>query len=267
MAQAESSQYALDNLKNSTSSNAEKAVHEHEAFLKTSAELAAAVAELDALKEVHAATIHELESKVKVFEAKSASVDEFSLQIAVLKAEKEEYSGKLSELEIEVLELKESQETSEEEREKLSVQVKTLEVEVDKATSATKQAYETAKEKEAEVTREVAKLKEAHDVLLKAEFEKQGILNDSIETLKTELAAAQTAHEQIKTDASLSIEEHSRKLAELEAESAKSHSDLSAEIERVTKELENQEDYYNAKVTSIKEEHNQLLQEVFERAK
>ncbi|KAG6893200.1 hypothetical protein C0992_010908, partial [Termitomyces sp. T32_za158] len=230
MEQAKSSQSALDNLQNATSSNAEKAVHEHETFLKTSAELAAAIAELDALKEVHAATIHELESKV-------TSVDEFSLQIAGLKAEKEEYSGKLSELEIEILELKESQETSEEEREKLSVQVKTLEVEVDKATSATKQAYETAKEKEAEVTREVAKLKEAHDVLLKAEFEKQDILNDSIETLKTELAAAQTTHEQIKTDASLSIEEHSRKLAEVEAESAKSNSDLSAEIERVTKEL------------------------------
>ncbi|KAG6878640.1 hypothetical protein C0993_001163 [Termitomyces sp. T159_Od127] len=267
MAQAKSTQYDLDNLKNATSSDAEKAVHEHQAFLKTSTELAAAVAELDAFKKVHAATIHELESKVEAFEATSASFDELSLQLARLKAEKEENSGKLSELEIEILELQETQETSEEERERLSAQVKTLEEEVDKATAATRQAYETAKAKEDEVAQEVAKLKEAHDTLLKVEIEKQGILTDSIEALKADLAAAHTAQEQIKVDALLSIEEHNRKLAEVEAESTKRHYDLSEEITRVTKELENQEGYYHAKVTAIKEEHNQLLQEVFERAK
>lgn len=238
MAQVESTQFALDNLKDTTSSNDEKAVLEHEAFLKTSAELATAVADLDALKKAHADAILEFESKVKDSEANSASVDELNKQIAVFKAEKEESSGKISELEIEILELKESQETSEEEREKLSAQVKTLEFEVDQATAATKQAYETSKAKEAEVTIEIAKLKAAHDASLKAEIEKHDLLNASIEALKAELAAAQAAHEQSKTDALLSIEEHSRKLAEAEAEYTKRNSEFSEEVTRVTKELE-----------------------------
>ncbi|KAG6862427.1 hypothetical protein C0995_011867 [Termitomyces sp. Mi166 len=266
-AQARSTQDALDSLKNVNSSSAEKAVLDHEAFLKTSAELAAAVAVTDALKEAHAAVVHELEVKVKVLEAKSASVDELNAQVEKLKAEKEENSGKLSELEIEILELKESQETSDEEREKLLAQVKTLEAEVAKVTAATEQAYETAKAKEVEAAVEAAKLKETHDALLKAEIEKQDALNASVEALKAELAAAQTAHQQTKADVLLLTEEHNRKLAEVEAESTKRQLHLSEEIKRVTKELENQENYYNSKVTAVKEEHNQILQETFERAK
>ncbi|KAG5718799.1 Laminin-like protein epi-1 [Termitomyces sp. T112] len=266
-AQVNSTQDALDSLKDTIASNAEKAGLEHEAFLKTSAELAAAVAEIDVLKEAHGTTILELEDKIKIFEAKSGTVDALGVQLAGLKAEKEENSGKLSELEIEILELKESQETIEEEREKLLAQVKTLEAEVDKATAATNQAYEKAKAKEVEVAVEVAKLKEAHDALLKVEIEKQDGLNASIEVLKADLAAAQKAHEQTKADALSSMEVYNRKIAEAETDFTRRQSDLSEEIKRLTKELENQENHYDAQVTAVKEEHKQLLQEVFERAK
>ncbi|KAG6911539.1 hypothetical protein DXG01_011841 [Tephrocybe rancida] len=266
-AQTKSTQDTLDILKSSNSSDAEKVAVEREAFLKVTAELAAAAADIEALKAAHAAAAQELDSKVQELETKSASIVDLNAQITGLKEEKEENSGKLSELEVEILELKESQEASEEEREGLSARVKTLEEELANATVATQQAYEAAKDKESQLAAELAEIQRTHEAALKAESETQDALNASLEALKAELAAALGAHEQTKVEVLASVEEHGRRVAEVEAEFTRRQAALQEETKRITAELESQESYYNSKVDNVKEEHNKLLQEAFERAK
>jgi len=265
--QVRSSKETLEIMQSTSSTETERMAMEHEALLNAQADLMAIAAETAALKAAHAAALQESEAKREELVAKAALVDDLHAQVAGLKEEKEENSGKLSELEIEILELKESQEAAEDGRERSLARVKTLEEEVFKAIAATQQAHEQAKEKEVAVAAQVADIQKAHVAAFEAAFEEQERLSASLEALKAELAAALAANDQAKAEALASVEEHARKLEEAELAHADKQGELSEQIRRITVELESQETYYNSKVNTVKDEHSRLLQEAFERAK
>jgi len=85
--------------------------------------------------------------------------------------------------------------------------------------------------------------------------------------LKTELGAAHIAHDETKAVAHASAEAHEQEMEEAEQSYLSKHIELSEEIKRLTAELEGEEAKYGAKVEAVKAEHDQLLQEAFERAK
>ncbi|KAI0257659.1 hypothetical protein BJV78DRAFT_1272599 [Lactifluus subvellereus] len=81
--------------------------------------------------------------------------------------------------------------------------------------------------------------------------------------LTEQLSASQAELDKLPSAA----EEHARLLAEAEEAHQARQDELTAEIGKISAELEAQEALYNAKVQTVKDEHDQLLQQAFERAK
>ncbi|KAG5652300.1 hypothetical protein H0H81_005522 [Sphagnurus paluster] len=262
-----SSQETLDIMQNSGSSDTQREIAERESLLKAQTDLDAMVAENEALKAAHAIALQTLDAKLQDAESKAIMVDGLAAQIAALKEEKEENSGKVSELEIEVLELKESQEAVEDERERLSVRVKALEDELLKAISASQTNHDTAKARELEVAAEIEALQKSHAAALRAASDEQERLSAALENLQVQLATALAEQEQVKTAVSAAEEEHACRVQEIEQAHSDRVVEFLNEIKNIKSELENQEAYYNSKLNVVKEEHVKLLQEEFERAK
>lgn len=262
-----SSQETLDIMQNSGSSDTQREIAERESLLKAQTDLDAMVAENEALKAAHAIALQTLDAKLQDAESKAIMVDGLAAQIAALKEEKEENSGKVSELEIEVLELKESQEAVEDERERLSVRVKALEDELLKAISASQTNHDTAKARELEVAAEIEALQKSHAAALRAASDEQERLSAALENLQVQLATALAEQEQVRTAVSAAEEEHACRVQEIEQAHSDRVVEFLNEIKNIKSELENQEAYYNSKLNVVKEEHVKLLQEEFERAK
>jgi chromosome segregation ATPase len=214
-----------------------------------------------------------------------AAADDLKTGLGRLKEENEEHVNKLSELEIEILELKENQELVEDQREKLLSRIKLMEEELLSATSAKQQVVDDAKAKEADHIALLDEIKKQHNEALEAISEERTNVVVALEALKGDLAASVAAHEQAKVDAQTALEEHTRKLEEAAQVLESQRTELSDEIKKITAELEvtichhwrqkhsnmerfqNQEAHYNSKVDAVKQEHGQLLQDAFERAK
>ncbi|KZT30690.1 hypothetical protein NEOLEDRAFT_1053426 [Neolentinus lepideus HHB14362 ss-1] len=240
---------------------------EHAALEKAKADLDAIQAESEALQKAHVAALEEAQTRVSELENKAAQADALAAEVAELTSEKDETANKLSELEIEILELKEAQEKAEDERTESLAHIKALEVQLAEATVATQQVLEEAKAKEEEHAQKLGDAEKSHFEALQAASDEQAKVMAQLETLKEELAQAQSAHEQAKADAQAAAEEHVQKLDEVEKFRLEKETELTQELERVKSELEGQEAAYNAKVDTVKAEHDQLLQEAFERAK
>jgi conserved oligomeric Golgi complex subunit 6 len=211
---------------------------EHEALVKTKADLVAIAAETEALKSAQAHALEEAALKLKEFQSKVAEAEALHTELAGLKTEKEQNASKISELEIEILELKESQETAEDERGDLLARLKSAEDELSKAVSATQQAFEKANANEEEHVRRSADMERAHAEALKGAADEQAKVVAEVEILRMELTTAKAAHEQTKAEAHAAAEEHARNLAEVETNHLGKQSAMSSEILRIKTELE-----------------------------
>ena len=243
--------------------------------------------EIEVLKVAHADALRVAHDQIK---DKAAAADNLNVTLTRLKEEKEEIVAKLSELEVEILELRESQELAEDQRAQLLARIKIAEEELLSTASAKQRAIEEVKAKEVDHAALVDNIKKDHHEALEAASEERTNVVVALEALKEELATSVAAQEQVEINAQAALEEHARKLEEMEEVYKSKQTELSDEIKRITSELEvttwyywneqqisnvgrfipsfqGQASYYNSKVDAIKLEHSQLLQDAFERAK
>ncbi|KAJ3516465.1 hypothetical protein NLJ89_g1112 [Agrocybe chaxingu] len=270
-ADLQSSKEKLEVLERSSAADAASAAQassaDRDALLTAKADLATASGEVSSLKAAHEAAVKESEARIAELQEKTAATETLEAQIVALKSEKEESVNKLSELEVEILELKETQEGLEDAQGGLKKRVAALENDLAKAASDASAAAEAASKREAEHAHELVELVAQHQKELEAASLQQEELTNSLEGLRTQHTEALAAHERTKQDGLKREEERTSQLQELETEHLAKQAAISAKLEKVSQELQDQESIYNSKVDSVKAEHAQLLQEAFERAK
>ena len=211
---------------------------EHEALLKAKADIDAIGIETEALRSAHASAIDDAEKKVKALEEKAAQAETLRTEVDELKREKEENANKLSELEVEVLELTEAQEKAEDDLAESRKRIAALEEQVAEDVAAQEKAVENAKARDVEHATALENLQHAQDARLTIV---NGELSDATSrhtALEEELAKAQAALDQTKSEAAATAEEHGRLLLTAEDTYVAKEAELKADIERLTKELE-----------------------------
>ncbi|KAH9486611.1 hypothetical protein JR316_0000676 [Psilocybe cubensis] len=251
----------------SSTAATEAALIEHEALVTAQANLKAVTEEVEALKVTHTKAMQDSESQIAELREQLAATEALQAQVASLKAEKEDNANKLSELEVEILESREVLENLEDTRDALQKQITMLEGQLATLTTAVDAANESAKQSNASHAEELAALVKRHQAELDTRSESYKALENSLEDLKMTLLEATAAKEQAEKGILESEASHAKKMAELQELHAAQQASLTADIEKISEELKNQETFYNAKVEVVKNEHVKLLQEAFERAK
>lgn len=221
-----------------TSASLEAATIQENALLKAQSDYKAITEEAETLKAVHTKALQDSESQIAELRVKAAEAESLEAQVAALKEEKEENSNKLSELEIEILELKEAQDGLEDTRDRLQQKIAALEDELANAAVASGIAKEAESRKEAEHAQKLKALVSMHEKELETEAARYAEVVASLEVLNVKLSETLAAYEQSKQDLLGKEEKHSAKIAALEDASATSQAALSAEIEKITKELQ-----------------------------
>lgn len=249
------------------SSAAEAASVEREALLKAQADFKAISEEVEALKVSHTMALEDSLGQIAELRERSSVTATLEAQIASLKAEKEESANKLSELEIEILELKESQEGLEDTRDTLQRRIATLEDDLAMAAVTSGLAAEAATKKEMEHAQAVEALIGQHKKELEADSVRFDELKATLEALQKERSEALVLYERCKQNLVDNEGRHASELMALEDAQVAQQAAHAAELEKVMKELQNQENIYNSKVDIVKAEHSRLLDEAFERAK
>ncbi|KAG8219702.1 hypothetical protein J3R82DRAFT_657 [Butyriboletus roseoflavus] len=240
---------------------------EREAFLRAKADVETVTAEVNSLRAAHNKALQDAAARSNESQEHAAEVIALTARIGELKAERIESAAKISELEVEILELKESQENAEDEHKRTLDRLQKLESEFMEAVAATQQVLRDAEARNADSTQK------ATDAALLHTSEVELIQTDlaqaiaEVEALRAELAAVHAAHDETKAAAHASNEVHEQEMEETEQSYLSKHIELSEEIKRLTAELEAVEAKYDAKVDAVRDEHDQLLQEAFERAK
>ncbi|KAI9513033.1 hypothetical protein F5148DRAFT_462428 [Russula earlei] len=240
---------------------------DRQTLVKVNADLEAIRAETAALKTAHAEALDAATSNINALEHQASRADELATEITSLRAEKEETSNKFSELEVEILELKEAQDVAEGERKSSQTEIKVLREELAAATLATEKTVQEAAAKESAAAERLEEVKKQHEVALALVLGESNKLTEQLQASQTDLDGIRNNLEAVNAASASAAEGHSRQLVEAEEVHQARQDELNAEIERISAELAAQETVYNAKVQTVKDEHDRLLQEAFERAK
>jgi len=255
------------------------AERDRQALVEARAELETMGTETATLKAAHAEALDAATAKISALEA-------LDTEIADLRAGKEGTSNKLSELEVEILELKEARDLAEEERANSKTQIDTLRQEVATATAAAKKTVEEVGANQRAATEHLEEVKKQHEAALTLVVEESKKLADQLHASQAEIDRLRNSLEASDAAAASAAEEHAGRLAEAEQAHKARQDELKAEIEKISAELavrsptgslascsvhkvtpQAQETVYNAKVQVVKDEHEQRLQQAFERAK
>jgi chromosome segregation ATPase len=249
------------------SSIAAAAEIDRQALAKAKEDLETVEAEKATLKVAHDEALNSATEKISALELEASRAEALAAEVASLGSKKEETSTKLTELEVEIMESKEALELAEGELEKSKTQIEALRAEIaklaDEADSATQGA--TAKEKAA--AEHLEEVQKQHADVLALAVEDSTKLTEQLRVLQAETDELRNNLEAANEMTASAVEEHARKLEEVEKVHQAQRGELIAEKERISAELEAQESVYNAKVQTVKDEHGQLLREAFERAK
>lgn len=233
------------------SASLEAASIDRSALLKAQSDFNIISEEAEALKAAHTQALQDSENRIAELQTKIAESESLEVQLAALKAEKEENATKLSELEIEILELKETQDDLEDTRDSLRRQVANLENELAKAAVSGAMAGESSSQREAEHEQKLAELFTKHQQELETEAGRYAEVVGNLEALKLQLAETQEAHEQSKEDLLCKEERHSSKVIALQESFSATEAALLADIAKVTKELEVSDACYTCRVCLI----------------
>ncbi|KAH9984657.1 hypothetical protein BJV74DRAFT_931690 [Russula compacta] len=240
---------------------------DHQALVKARADLGAIQTEITALKEAQANALDTATAKINALESQVSRAETLTAEVSSLRAEKEETSNKISELEVEILELRDAKDLAEEEREKSLTQISALQEEVATATAATGDAVQDAAAKESAAAERLDEIKKQHEAALAQVLEESKKLTEQLHNSQAEIDRLRNSLGAANTVVASTAEGHARQLAEAEQAHQTQQDELTAEIERISAELASQESAYNARVQTVKDEHDQLLQQAFERAK
>ncbi|KAH8998859.1 hypothetical protein EDB86DRAFT_2910538 [Lactarius hatsudake] len=251
----------------SDSSIAAAAEIDRQALAKAKEDLEAIKAENATQKAAHDEALNGAVAKISTLELEASRAEALAAEVASLRAEKEETSSKLSELEVEILESKEAQELAEEELGNSKAQIDVLRAEVAKAADDADETIRVAEAKESAAAEHLEEVQKQHADALSLAIEESKKLSEQLRVLQAETDELRNNLEAANAAAVSAAEEHARKLEDVEKVHQAQREELTAEIGRISAELEAQESVYNAKVQTVKDEHDQLLRQAFERAK
>lgn len=251
----------------SDSSIAAAAEIDRQALAKAKEDLEAIKAENATQKAAQDEALNGAAAKISTLELEASRAEALAAEVASLRAEKEETSGKLSELEVEILESKEAQELAEEELGNGKAQIDALRAEVAKAADDADETIRAAEAKESAAAEHLEELQKQHADALSLAIEESKKLSEQLRVLQAETDELRINLEAANAAAVSAAEEHARKLEDVEKVHQAQREELTAEIGRISAELEAQESVYNAKVQTVKDEHDQFLRQAFERAK
>jgi conserved oligomeric Golgi complex subunit 6 len=262
------------------------AERDRQSLVEARAELEAMETKTTALKAAQAEALDAATAKISSLELQASRAEALATEIADLRAGKEGTSNKLSELEVEILEIKEARDLAEEERTNSKAQINTLREEVATTTAAAEKTVEEAAAKQSAATEHLEEVKKQHEAALALVVEESKKLTDQLHALQAEINRLRNNLEASDAAAASAAEEHAGRLAEAEQAHKARQDELKAEIERISVELavrsptgslascnvhkatpQAQEAVYDAKVQGVKDEHEQRLQQAFERAK
>ncbi|KAF8846250.1 hypothetical protein BDN67DRAFT_960954 [Paxillus ammoniavirescens] len=240
---------------------------EREAFVRAKADIETITTEAASLRAEYNRALQDAAARLLDSQQHAAEVAVLNAQIGDLRAEREESATKISELEVEILELKESQEDAEDEHKQVLDRLYKVEAELAEAVAALQQAIDDARAKETEDAQKAADAALLHADEVQLVKDDHAKVVARVEALTAELSAAHTAHSDTEAAARAVAEAHELEMEEAEQSYLSKHIELSEEIKRLSADLESQEAKYNAELDAVKAEHDQLLQEAFERAK
>jgi len=276
------------------SSEALRADHANNSDIIAAAErdrqaLAEAKAQLETMETetaIQAEALDAATAKISALDLQASRAEALATEIADLRAEKEGTSNKLSELEVEILELKEARDLAEGEHGNSKTQINSLREEVATATAAAKKTVEEAAAKQSAAAEHLEENKKQHEAALALVVEGSKKLTEQLHASQAEIDGLRNNLEASDAAAASAAEEHAGHLTEVEQAHKARQDELMAEIERISAELavrsltellassnvykvifKTQESVYDAKVQGVKDEHEQRLQQAFERAK
>jgi chromosome segregation ATPase len=288
-AKVDESMKSLESLRADHASDADiiaAAERDRQALVETRAELETMASETITLKAAQAEALDATTAKISALELLASRAEVLATEIADLRAGKEETSNKLSELEVEILELKDARDLAEEEHAKSKTQIETLREEVATATAAAEKTVEEAAAKQSAATEHLEEVKKQHEAALALLVEQSKKLTDQLHASQAEIDGLHRNLKASDAAAAFAAEEHAGWLAEADQAHKARQDELTAEIKRISVELavrgptgsfaswnvhkvtlQAQEAMYDAKVQGVKDEHEQRLQQAFERAK
>jgi chromosome segregation ATPase len=220
------------------SSIAAAAEIDRQALAKAKEDLETVEAEKVTLKVAHDEALNSATEKISALELQASRAEELAAEVASLGSKKEETSTKLTELEVEIMESKEALELAEGELEKSKTQIEALRAEIaklaDEADSATQGA--TAKEKAA--AEHLEEVQKQHADVLALAVEDSTKLTEQLRVLQAETDELRNNLEAANEMTASAVEEHARKLEEVEKVHQAQRGELIAEKERISAELE-----------------------------
>lgn len=220
------------------SSIAAAAEIDRQALTKAKEDLEAIRAETVALQAAQDEALNSATAKISTLELQASRAEVLAAEIASLRVEKEETSNKLSELEIEILEFKEAQELAEEKLGNNKAQIDALRAEVAKAADDVNKTTLAATAKESAAAEHLEAVQKQHVDALTLAAEESKKLAEQLRVLQAEIDELRNNLEAANATAVSAAEEHARKLEDVEKVHQAQREELTAEIGRISAELE-----------------------------
>jgi chromosome segregation ATPase len=211
---------------------------DRQALAKAKEDLEAIKAENATLKAAQDEALNSATATISTLELQASRAEALAAEIASLRAEKEETSNKLSEVEVEILESKEAQELAEEELGSIKAQIDALRAEVAKAADDVDKATRAATAKESAAAEHLEAVQKQHADTLTLAVEESKKLTEQLRVLQAETDELRNNFEAANATAVSAAEEHTRKLEDVEKVHQGQREELTAEIGRISVELE-----------------------------
>ncbi|KAH9039917.1 hypothetical protein EDB84DRAFT_1476973 [Lactarius hengduanensis] len=215
----------------SDSSIAAAAEIDRQALAKAKEDLEAIKAENATQKAAQDEALNGAAAKISTLELEASRAEALAAEFASLRAEKEE-------LEVEILESKEAQELAEEELGNCKAQIDALRAEVAKAADDADETIRAAEAKESAAAEHLEEVQKQHADALSLAIEEGKKLSEQLRVLQAETDELRINLEASNAAAVSAAEEHARKLEDVEKVHQAQREELTAEIGRISAELE-----------------------------
>lgn len=208
------------------------------ALVKARTDLEVIKTETATLEAAHAEKLNAAAAKISALELQASHAESLTAEIVSLRDERQETSNKFSELEIEILELKEAQELAEVARKTSEARINSLHEEAQMAAEATNKVVQEAATKASVAAEHLEEVKKQHREALALAVEESRKLTEQLSASQTELDNLRSNLEAANATAVSAAEEHAHLLAEAEKAHQARQGELTAEIGRISAELE-----------------------------
>ena len=220
------------------SSIAAAAEIDRQALAKAKEDLETIEAEKATLKGAYDEALNSAAEKTSALELQASRVEALDVEVASLQAKQEETSTKLTELEVEIMESKDALELAEGELGKSKDQIEALRAEIAKLVDAADSALQGATAKEKAAAEHLEGVQKQHTDALALAVEDSKNLAEQLRVLQVETDALRSNLEAANAMTASAVEEHARKLEEVEKVHQAQREELAAEKDRIAAELE-----------------------------